>query len=375
MKVVILGGQSSGKTSLVARILHISYQKLIDSTAGVGIHAISDFSFWDIPGGLLTATRSVHDYLFHSTNGVLLVIDCSSSEGCRDALKWINLMRYYLSDQIPVIVLANKADTSMKHVTPQFLDSLLSRFLFSSWYWTVGHVQYGDYDFRRGRQSKQLSVNEVVVKLEKLMRQDQSEEKSFEPFFDSLEPFFPTPLGYLTPPATPLPLPSLLDQNNLSSSKPSGWEYYGGVMTRDDAEKYLKGCAVGIFLLRRSDVSFQLRVTLVSPATAADAMEEPADNFSHILLRQTNQLNQKKTLSSAGIDSDGEALASLSSISIGRKEFKGRVFRDVAEALFEGLQLLPTNGLTFARVVSRNGAKFFPTNQPMSQQGEDPSPL
>jgi small GTP-binding protein len=358
MKVVVLGGANSGKTSLVARILHISYQKLLDSTAGIGIHTISDFSFWDIPGSLLNATRSIHDYLFDSTNGVLLIIDSSSSEGCQDALKWIHLMRHYLSEKIPVIVLANKADTSMKHITPQFLDSLLSQYLFSSWYWTVGHVQYGDYDFRRGRQSKQLSVNEVVVKLEKLMKQQQNEEESFDSYFNSLEPFFPSPTGYLSPPAH--------DQHTLF--KPSGWEYYGGVMTREDAEQYLRGSVVGRFLLRRSDVSFQLRVTIVTQAAAEAAegtMGAPlivgAENtFSHILFKQTNSLNHHKNNGSDD-DSRGRGETAPTLVTIGRKEFKGRVFRDVAEALFDGLKLLPADGLTFTRVVTHNGARFLPS--------------
>jgi small GTP-binding protein len=351
MKVVILGGQNSGKTSLVARILNISYQKLIESMngiPGVSIHSVSGFSFWDIPGMFLNVTRSVHDYIFHSTNGILLVIDSSSKDSCLETLQWIELMRNYLSEMIPVIVLANKAD-SMKYLTPQFLDEIVSKYFFSGWYWTVGHAQYGDYDFRRGRQSKQLAINEVITKLEKLMIQQNIEEKSLELFCDYFKPTFHTSIGHLE-----IIPSSVVDISPGIGLEPiTGWEYYGGVMTREEAENYLRSSLPGTFLLRRSDVTFQLRVALVQPShQQTDQM-----NFGHVLLKQfTNALPH----TSQEQQRHEEENVINGKISIGKKDLKGIVFNDLSDALFRGLGLLPENGLRFTRVVSHEGAIYLP---------------
>jgi small GTP-binding protein len=363
MKVLILGSQNSGKTSLVARILNLSYQKLIESMNGipVNIHSVSNFSFWDIPGDFLTVTRSVHDYIFHSTNGILLVIDSSSMEACQETLQWIELIRNYFSEKIPVILLANKAD-SIKFVTPQFLDEIVSNFFLSGWYWTVGHAQYGDYDFRRGRQSKQLAINEVVTRLEKLMIQQSNEDKSLEQYYDYFKPTFLTSRSHLEI------LPSFTSEISSVSLKqePTGWEYYGGVMTREEAERFLQSSPSGTFLLRRSDVTFQLRVAIVQ-----QSMQQTGQmSYGHVLLKQivpaphSSQQEQHRT---------GEESLMSPKISIGKKELKGVVFNDLADALLRGLGLIPENGLKFTRVVSRDGASYLSNDEIMMLEQLDQS--
>lgn len=352
--VLVLGGPGSGKTALTSRVLNISYEKLIESMngiLGVNIHTVSagDHSFWDIPGTLLHATRSVHDYIFHSTNGVLLIIDSSAKEGCHVTLQWIQLIRNYLCEATPVIVLANKADSN-QYLAPRFLDEIVSEYCLSSWYWTVGHAHYGDYDFRRGRQSKQLAINEVIVKLERLMIERSDEERSLEPYGCYLKPTFLTSLGKLEIVGLPSSESEISPGVGLGKSM-TGWEFYGGVMTRERAESYLRGSPSGAFLLRRSDVTFQLRVALVQPQLQTDQM-----SFGHVLLRQFIPVPHTSLEQQRNAD---ESMTNPK-IVIGKKDLKGIVFNDLSDALFRGLGLLPENGLKFTRVVSHEGAIYLP---------------
>eukprot|EP00602_Paraphysomonas_sp_CaronLab_P005892 CAMPEP_0185038016 /NCGR_PEP_ID=MMETSP1103-20130426/33125_1 /TAXON_ID=36769 /ORGANISM="Paraphysomonas bandaiensis, Strain Caron Lab Isolate" /LENGTH=266 /DNA_ID=CAMNT_0027576255 /DNA_START=173 /DNA_END=974 /DNA_ORIENTATION=+ len=197
----------------------------------------------------------------------MVVVDSGGDHPIASTEPWVRLLRRYVDEAIPVIVLAHKADVIPLCVEYEELDDFVRCHSLTDWYWTVGHEQFGDYDHSRGAQNKQCPVRDVVHRLVRHIN-------NMEPLHIRREKNSITEAAY-GPCIIESPPPVECDTRSLG-----GWEYYGGVMTRERAEYLVRGGASdstdtsenqevinnkeGTFLVRRSEMNFQLRVSILN---------------------------------------------------------------------------------------------------------------
>ena len=123
-KVVVVGDEEVGKTSLIVRYTEnrfsTSYKQTIGSDIAIKYvhHEDSDISlvFWDIGGQ--DQYRIMHKYYFQGAQGAVLVYSITDRSSFENLQKWHNTVIEHVG-KVPIIILGNKIDLIDERVVSQ----------------------------------------------------------------------------------------------------------------------------------------------------------------------------------------------------------------------------------------------------------------
>lgn len=124
MKIVVIGNVATGKTSLCVRWAHGTFTDNYKATVGVDFVVKGNLQLWDVAGqerfGAVTAS------FYRASHGALVVVDWTQEDAIEQAQKWIDdYQRKYTAD-VPILILANKADLPGR-ICMEDLDALCKR--------------------------------------------------------------------------------------------------------------------------------------------------------------------------------------------------------------------------------------------------------
>ncbi|UCC19763.1 MAG: GTP-binding protein [Promethearchaeota archaeon] len=116
-KVIIIGPPAVGKTSLLNRFVHNEFKMKYSLTIGVDFLTksveyeplkIAKLQIWDI--GAQERFKFLHRSFYEGAFGALVVFDLSRQQTFSGMKTWISEMSSILTDDIPKILIGNKAD-------------------------------------------------------------------------------------------------------------------------------------------------------------------------------------------------------------------------------------------------------------------------
>ncbi|KAG0002213.1 hypothetical protein BGZ65_002829 [Modicella reniformis] len=119
-KVVILGSQNVGKTSLVVRYVQKTFSTNYSSTIGASFMtkklAVDNckvrLQIWDTAGQ--ERFRSMAPMYYRGANAAILVYDITSEDSFQDMNSWINELRKNMTEELIIHVVGNKLDLAPK---------------------------------------------------------------------------------------------------------------------------------------------------------------------------------------------------------------------------------------------------------------------
>ena len=136
IKIIILGDQYTGKTSLMNKIISNTFYNTYSATIGVDYTNIKydyedkiyNFSLWDTSG------QDKFSFLlqsyFASVSGAIIVYDITNIGSFNAVRKWIQKFRMVKDDMdLPILVISNKMDLeSQRIVSRESLEKLKHEF-------------------------------------------------------------------------------------------------------------------------------------------------------------------------------------------------------------------------------------------------------
>ncbi|MBD3211400.1 MAG: GTP-binding protein [Candidatus Lokiarchaeota archaeon] len=117
LKVLLTGAAAVGKTSLVQRFIKNRFQQNYKLTVGVDILTkdvefkpgeIATLSIWDIGGQ--QRFEFIRSTFYKGAAGALLVFDLTREQTYNETRKWLTEIRQFAGEDIPFILIGNKAD-------------------------------------------------------------------------------------------------------------------------------------------------------------------------------------------------------------------------------------------------------------------------
>jgi len=115
-KIVLIGPGAVGKTSLIQRFVHNKFSEKYELTIGVDFltktveldRGVTRLSIWDIGGQ--ERFKFMRNRFYSGAGGAILVFDLSRSQTYKDIKKWLKEFRQFAGNNIPFILIGNKAD-------------------------------------------------------------------------------------------------------------------------------------------------------------------------------------------------------------------------------------------------------------------------
>ncbi|BGP25044.1 rab family GTP-binding protein [Rhodotorula toruloides] len=128
-KVVIVGSQGVGKTSLIHRSTTGKFNHSLSSTMGAGFLTkkltISDtkvhFQLWDTAGG--ERFRSLAKLYYRGALAAILVYDVTDESSLQDLKFWLQELRKNMSEDLIILVVGTKADLAGSYPTIPLADA------------------------------------------------------------------------------------------------------------------------------------------------------------------------------------------------------------------------------------------------------------
>jgi Ras-related protein Rab-6A len=133
-KVIILGANAVGKTSILNNFLYRKFDTDYKATLGVNILAKDyiveekitvGFSFWDMGGQKLF--RNIYPRFFSLSNAAMIVFDVTRMDSFDDIINWHNSVLTYIPEQIPILLIGNKIDLADQRVVPSSMAQDLAK--------------------------------------------------------------------------------------------------------------------------------------------------------------------------------------------------------------------------------------------------------
>lgn len=124
-KVIIVGANAVGKTSLLNSFIHRRFDVDYKATLGVNISAkaypLTDeitvtFSFWDLGGQKLF--RNIYPRFFAKSDAAMIVFDVTRMDSFDDLMNWHATITNFLKATIPILLVGNKIDLINERVVP-----------------------------------------------------------------------------------------------------------------------------------------------------------------------------------------------------------------------------------------------------------------
>ncbi|MHA1744818.1 MAG: GTP-binding protein [Promethearchaeota archaeon] len=134
-KIIVLGSPGVGKTSLIRRFVDNKFQTSYVSTIGVDISrktvklnetCVVSESLWDI-GGQWSQLAPYRKKFYQGANFAFVVFDLTRLATFENTKKWIEDLRKSTRDNIPLILIGNKADLAEKKVDDELIKALAEK--------------------------------------------------------------------------------------------------------------------------------------------------------------------------------------------------------------------------------------------------------
>lgn len=114
-KIVLLGNESVGKTSLIKQYVHSIFSDEYLSTIGINISkksvVLGDVTYklliWDVAGDLMN--EKLYDAYLRGTHAFLLVFDSTREETYHSIVKELEVLNSYFPD-VTKLIIGNKMD-------------------------------------------------------------------------------------------------------------------------------------------------------------------------------------------------------------------------------------------------------------------------
>ena len=150
-KLLILGDVGTGKTAIIKRYVHGTFNANYKSTIGVDFalkviqrdeHTSIRIQLWDIAGqerfGNMTRVY------YREAKAAVVVFDQTRDATLEGAVKWRQDIESKLGDEIPVILFANKADMVTTPMPPEELEAFCAKHKFNAgWIATSARANTG----------------------------------------------------------------------------------------------------------------------------------------------------------------------------------------------------------------------------------------
>ena len=115
-KILVVGDERVGKTSLINRLLGNSHNENQTSTQGIDISELqfNDYTanIWDFAGQELT--HQTHQFFLTERSLYIYVLDAQKEDNQARDLHWLNTIKSYSADS-PIIVVANHSDQNLNY--------------------------------------------------------------------------------------------------------------------------------------------------------------------------------------------------------------------------------------------------------------------
>ena len=119
-KVVVLGNQGVGKTSLILRRVGNSFTQDISPTVGAGFFSFSmvvdgyhiKLQVWDTAGQ--ERFHSMAPMYYRGANAAIVVYDITSEKSFEEAKRWISELKGQTEESMVMCIVGNKCDLSEK---------------------------------------------------------------------------------------------------------------------------------------------------------------------------------------------------------------------------------------------------------------------
>lgn len=124
-KVVVLGNQGVGKTSLILRRVGNSFTQDIAPTVGAGFFSFSmvvdsyyiKLQVWDTAGQ--ERFHSMAPMYYRGANAAIIVYDITSEKSFEEAKKWIQELKAHTEESMVMCIVGNKCDLSERRAISQ----------------------------------------------------------------------------------------------------------------------------------------------------------------------------------------------------------------------------------------------------------------
>jgi len=108
IKIIVIGDVNTGKTSFCQRYANGTFTTEYKATVGVDFVVKGNFQLWDVAGQERFAAVTAAYY--RGAAGALVVLDWNEPASLASAQKWIEDLRKKYTDDIPILIVANKCD-------------------------------------------------------------------------------------------------------------------------------------------------------------------------------------------------------------------------------------------------------------------------
>lgn len=146
-KVIIIGDDGSGKTSLLYRYLPLDFRRLgkhnvlgwdID-TLKIKMPNLNEevkVNFWQILGDLKFYGINSFKKFYDRVNGIMLVFDVANPKTFKNLSFWKKQIKKYIDNEVTGILIGNKIDISPRKISPtqgqEYADKIGFRYIETS---------------------------------------------------------------------------------------------------------------------------------------------------------------------------------------------------------------------------------------------------
>jgi len=153
LKIVVVGGNGAGKTSIIRRYTQGLFSQQHIPTIGVDLFSIEieqqaykhisplvQLYFYDVSHAEVSGQNLMR--IFEEAAGVITVFDCTKqvkedAQSLAALDQWYTAMVEYLPDGLPMLLLGNKSDTGSSALGPQSLNMYVQRCGYLAWHLTT----------------------------------------------------------------------------------------------------------------------------------------------------------------------------------------------------------------------------------------------
>ena len=115
-KLVFLGDQSVGKTSIITRFMYDNFDRHYQATIGIDFLSKTMYledrtvrlQLWDTAGQ--ERYRTITKAYYKNADGVMIVFDLSDRESFENIDSWLTEVDKHCGPEVNVMILANKSD-------------------------------------------------------------------------------------------------------------------------------------------------------------------------------------------------------------------------------------------------------------------------
>ena len=115
-KILVIGDERVGKTSIINRLLGNAHNENQTSTQGIDISELSfndfDTNIWDFAGQEIT--HQTHQFFLTERSLYLYVLDAQKEDNQARDLHWLNTIKSY-SENSPIIIVVNHCDQNLNY--------------------------------------------------------------------------------------------------------------------------------------------------------------------------------------------------------------------------------------------------------------------